>query len=117
MSVRSLRPNSSFAFPSVFTTGGRNALTRPEHLTPGSTAEDARRFLHFLPTEAHLQEIHCLLRPFLPDPDDDLVLELAFTARCRHVVTHNVRDFRGSEELGVTALTPREFLKLIRAKP
>jgi len=63
-----------------------------------------------------LQEIHYLWRPFLADPDDDMVLELAFAAGCGHIVTHNVKDFRGSEQLGVSALSPREFLKLIRKK-
>jgi hypothetical protein len=64
--------------------------------------------------QIHLQEIHFLWRPFLPDADDDMVLELAFAAGCRHIITHNVKDFHGAEQLGVTALTPRDFLKLIR---
>ncbi len=91
-------------------------LTRPENLTPGGTAEDALRTLRYLAGQSHLQEIHFLWRPFLPDPDDDFVLELAFAANCRHLVTHNVKDFHGSGQLGVDAITPREFLKLIRAK-
>ncbi len=41
---------------------------------------------------------------------------LAFAAGCRHIVTHNLRDFDGSEQLGVPALSPREFLDLIRNK-
>ncbi len=40
------------------------------------------------------------------DPNDDMILELAFAAGCRYIVTHNVKDFHGSEELGVTAITP-----------
>jgi hypothetical protein len=28
-----------------------------------------------------------------------------------------VNDFRGAEQLGVTALSPRDFLNLIRGKP
>ena len=95
----------------------QDVLTRPEHLTPGSTAEDARRTLQYLAGQAHLQEIYFLWRPFLTDPDDDFVLELAFAAKCRYVVTHNVTDFRESEQLGIEAVTPREFLKLIRPKP
>jgi len=54
-------------------------------------------------------------RPFLSDPDDDMVLELAFAAGCRHVVARKRKDFRGSEQLGVTALAPRDFLQLIRS--
>ena len=46
-----------------------------------------------------------------------MVLELAFAAGCRHIITHNVKDFHGSEQLGVTALPPREFLNLIRKRP
>jgi predicted nucleic acid-binding protein len=71
----------------------------------------------FLASQSHLQEIHFLWRPFLPDPDDDMVLELAVAAGCRHIITHNVKDFHGSEQLGVTALSPREFLNLIRKRP
>jgi hypothetical protein len=56
-------------------------------------------------------------RSFLPDADDDMALELAFAAGCRHIITHNVKDFLGSERLGVSALSPREFLNLIRKKP
>ena len=81
-------------------------LTRPENLPPGSTPEDALRFLRYLASQSHLQEIHFLWRPFLSDADDDMVLELAFAAGCRYIVTHNVKDFHGSEQLGVTAITP-----------
>jgi hypothetical protein len=35
---------------------------------------------------------------------------------CRHIVTHNVNDFHGSWQLGVTALSPCEFLNLIPKK-
>ena len=92
----------------------QSVLTRPEHLPPDQTAENALRFLRYLASQAHLQEIHFLWRPFLNDANDDMVLELAFAARCGYIVTHNVNDFQGSEQLGVTAIRPREFLKLIR---
>ena len=94
----------------------QEVLTRPENLPPGGTTEDVRGFLRYLASQSHLQEIHFLWRPFLPDADDDMVLELAFAAGCRHIVTHNVKDFHGSEQLGVAAVTPRDFLHLIRPK-
>jgi len=42
------------------------------------TAEPPRThgFLRYLASQAHLQEIHFLWRPFLRDADGDLVLEL-----------------------------------------
>jgi putative PIN family toxin of toxin-antitoxin system len=94
----------------------QEVLSRAENLPPGRTAEDARRFVQYLANQSHLQEIHFLWRPFLRDPDDDMAMELAFAAGCRHIVTHNVTDFYGAEQLGVTALSPGEFLNLIRNK-
>ena len=91
-------------------------MTRTENLPNGRHEDDALGFLRYLASQAHLQEIHFLWRPFLPDADDDMVLELAFAAGCRYIVTHNVKDFHGSERLGISALTPRDFLKLIRSQ-
>ena len=81
---------------------------------PGRTGDDAVNFLRYLAAQSHLQEIHFLWRPFLSDADDDMLLKLAFAAGCRYIVTHNVKDFSGSEQLGVVAIAPREFLNLIR---
>jgi putative PIN family toxin of toxin-antitoxin system len=54
-------------------------LLRPENLLqrPAALAE---AFLDFLLSVSHLQEIFFLWRPTLPDPDDDLILELAVAA-------------------------------------
>jgi putative PIN family toxin of toxin-antitoxin system len=95
----------------------QEVLTRPENLPPGLSAEDALGFVRYLASQLHLQEVHFLWRPFLPDPDDDMVLELALAAGCRHIITHNVRDFRGSEQLGVRAVSPGDFLALIGRRP
>jgi predicted nucleic acid-binding protein len=56
------------------------------------------------------QDIHFLWRPLLPDPKDDMVLEAAANGGCNFVVTHNLRDFAGSQNLGVAAVTPAEFI-------
>jgi putative PIN family toxin of toxin-antitoxin system len=95
----------------------QQVLTRAENLPPGQTAEDALRFLRDLASQSHMQEIFFLWRPFLRDADDDLVLELAFASGSRYIITHNVKDFEGSEELGITVLTPSQFLHLIRTEP
>jgi hypothetical protein len=39
------------------------------------------------------------------------VLECAVAAGCTHIVTHNIKDFRRTEQLGVTAITPGQFLQ------
>ena len=92
-------------------------LSRPEHLPPGQTPAEAQAHVRYLASQAHLQDIHFLWRPFLPDPNDDMVLELAFAAGSRYVVTHDITDFRGSQQLGIQAITPRDFLAIIRQHP
>ena len=92
----------------------QDVLTRTEHLVPGKTAEDTLSFLRYLCGHAWQQEIFYLWRPLLADPSDDMILELAFAADCRYIVTHNVRHFAGCERLGIEAITPRDFLALVR---
>jgi putative PIN family toxin of toxin-antitoxin system len=91
-----------------------DVLTRAEHLPPGRTGNDALQFLRYLASQSELHEIHFLWRPFLPDADDDMVLELALAANCQYIITHNLADFSGTERLGVSAVTPRDFLQRIR---
>lgn len=69
--------------------------------------------LNYLCSVCTLHAVHYLWRPFLSDPDDDMVLELAVAAEASHVVTHNVRDFRGCERFGIAAVTPAAFLELL----
>jgi len=89
-------------------------LTRAEHLPPGVDADTALGFVRYLASLSHLQDIHFLWRPFLKDPDDDMVLECAVAAGCSYIVTHNVKDFRRSAQLGVQAVTPAEFLQFLK---
>jgi hypothetical protein len=46
-----------------------------------------------------------------------MVLECAVASGSRFIVTHNVKDFRRTGELGVTAVTPGEFLKQLECPP
>ena len=78
-------------------------------MVPVSAAQ-VNDLLDYICSVAHFQEIHYLWRPTLPDPKDDLVLELAVNAEAETIVTHNIRDFRGSEMFGVRVETPRQFL-------
>ncbi len=75
---------------------------------------DVQDLIDYICDMAIPQEIFFLWRPFLRDPGDDLVLELALAAGCDAIVTHNVRDFQGSEKLGVRVLTPKQFLQELR---
>ncbi len=110
-------PRFQIALTVALYTEWQEVMTREEHLPPGLTAEDAHAFLRYLASIAHLQDVHYLWRPFLRDAKDDMVLECALVARARYVVTHNVRDFRGIQTLGIEALTPQDFLARHGSKP
>ena len=88
-----------------------SALTRPEHMPPGVGVQQMLGFLQYLASVSRLQNVHYLWRPFLRDPDDDMVLECAVASGSAFIVTHNVKDFRRSCELGVQAMTPADFLR------
>jgi putative PIN family toxin of toxin-antitoxin system len=89
-------------------------LSRPEHMPAGATADDALGFIRYLASLAHLQDIHFLWRPFLRDPDDDMLLECAVAASCTYIVTHNIKDFHRTEQLGVKAVTPSQLLQILK---
>jgi putative PIN family toxin of toxin-antitoxin system len=80
----------------------------------GLSDDEISVFINSLCAMAHHHKIYFLWRPFLTDVNDELVLELAVSAKCEYILTHNVRDFRGSEQFGIRAITPKEFLQIIR---
>ncbi len=61
-------------------------------------------------------KIYYLWRPNLKDEGDNHVLELAVAGGAEGIVTHNVRDFSGSDLRfpAVRILRPSEFLKTLR---
>jgi putative PIN family toxin of toxin-antitoxin system len=79
----------------------------------GLSQDDVFIFIDSLCSMAHHHKIHFSWRPSLPDANDELILELAVSARCEYIVTHNVSDFRGSEKFGIKAITPKQFLQII----
>ena len=81
----------------------------------GLTQDDVADLVDALCALCIPHEIHYLWRPYLRDPGDDFVLELAVAARCQYIVTFNQRDFIGTERFGIQTITPSEFLKLIGA--
>ena len=74
------------------------------------SAEALYKILGFLCTVAHQQQIFYLWRPYLPDPKDEMLLELAVASQASHIVTYNLRDYRGVERFGIQVAKPEDFL-------
>ncbi len=83
----------------------------------GLTHADVDDILDYICRVANRRQIFFLWRPYLKDPHDDLVLEVAVEADCDFIITFNIRDFAGAEHFGVRVVTPKEFLKTIGALP
>lgn len=80
----------------------------------GLSQDDVADLIDSLCSVAHHHKVYFLWRPTLTDVNDELVLELAVTARCEYIVTHNIDDFKGIDQFGVQAVTPKVFLQIIR---
>lgn len=78
---------------------------------PFSTVDAIIRAFCFVGRET---DVYFRLRPFLPDPGDEFLLELAVAGQADAIVTHNVRHFAGAERFGMRVLTPSEVLRTIK---
>jgi len=75
---------------------------------------DIDDFLDFVASACEFTRINFLWRPFLSDPNDDLVLEVAVAGQVDAIVTYNQKDFLGADSFGFRVLSPQDFIKEIR---
>ena len=88
------------------------ALVDPRTKVPFSRV-DIGKFIDYICTISDKRKIYYLWRPYLPDPGDDMILELAVAGRCDFIVTYNVRDFKGVGQFGIKILMPGQLIKLL----
>jgi len=80
----------------------------------GFTYDEIDAFLDNLCNLSSLQTVYYLWRPFLPDPKDDHILELAVASQVKNITTFNARDFKGIEKFGIRIISPRKLLEEIK---
>lgn len=85
-------------------------VCKRDGLINGLSSQDVDDMLDYLCTVGRRRRIFYLWRPFLRDPKDDMVFELAVEAECQTIVSFNRRDFAGIKKFGLQIQTPREFL-------
>lgn len=77
------------------------------------SVEDIREFLDFLLSVSSRWPIRGRRRPVLPDPDDEMLLELALECGAAFIVSFNKRDLAPCEQFGIKVVAPGEFLKMM----
>ena len=95
----------------------QDVLLRPGLVPSAFSRSDIMALCRFLAASAHAQDIYFLWPSFLPDPKDDMLLELAVAASATHIVTHNTRHFHSAESFGIRALAPAAFLRSAGLRP
>jgi len=79
----------------------------------GLTYSDIDDIVDYICKVAEHRNLYYLWRPFLKDPKDDMVLEVAVESESEFIVTYNVRDFAGIEQFGLQSITPKQLLEKI----
>jgi putative PIN family toxin of toxin-antitoxin system len=105
--------NFDFALSVPLYTEYQDVLTRAENMTGKSTEQEILSFIRYLCKISIKMDIFFLWRPWLRDPKDDMILELAVTSKAQYIVTYNLVDFKNIDSFGVKAIRPGDFLKIL----
>ncbi len=77
----------------------------------GFTDQEIEAILDNLCDLSDFQKIYFLWRPYLKDPKDDHVLEVAVASQTKIIVTHNIKNFQNIDKFGIDVVRPKDFLK------
>jgi len=86
-------------------------VLKREKLKLGLEDKDINAILGYLVSCAERTKVFYLWRPHLKDAKDDMVLEAAVASKSSFLVTHNTRDFIGSDRFGIQVVTPGWLIK------
>lgn len=87
------------------------SVTKRDGVITGLNFKEIDSILDYILSNSRVRKVFYLWRPYLKDPKDDLVLELAVESQSEYIITFNKKDFKGSEKFGIRAVTPQEFMK------
>lgn len=89
------------------------AVLKRERNRLGRDLSTVDRLIDDVAARANRHTVYYLIRPFLSDPGDEFIMELAVASASEYLVTHNRDDFRDAGRFGVGVVTPGEFLRII----
>ncbi|MEW6160788.1 MAG: putative toxin-antitoxin system toxin component, PIN family [Verrucomicrobiota bacterium] len=87
-----------------------------EQIALSYTHEELERLLDGLCLRAEKVHLRSRWWPVLTDADDEAMVHLAVESRTEYLITFNVRHLQPAVEMGVSVVTPAEFLRKLRGK-
>jgi putative PIN family toxin of toxin-antitoxin system len=90
-------------------------LVRPKNreLLGFVSEQDLGLFINDIVLMSERVRLNYLWRPYLRDSGDDKILEVAFNGGAKYIVTHNIKDFIGVDDLfNIKVITPKQFLHI-----
>jgi putative PIN family toxin of toxin-antitoxin system len=88
------------------------SVAKKQGLLSGLSADQIDTILDYFLSQSRIQSVFYLWRPFLKDPKDDLVLEVAVASASQYIVTFNKKDFKGCDKFNLKVVTPQEYMSL-----
>ena len=94
----------------------RDVALRPEHVEASEMSQsEILGLIDVLESASEIVEIFTKPRPLSPDPNDDMILDLAINGLADALITNNTKHFvAAGKRFGVSVLSPSEFLMLVR---
>lgn len=94
----------------------RDVALRSEHLmASGRSRENVLGLIGALEEVAEPVKVVRMDRPLSPDPNDDMVLDVAINGHADGIVTNNIRHFAAvGKRFGIPVLSPADLLQQIR---
>jgi predicted nucleic acid-binding protein len=100
----------TLAYDSRILSEYRSVLRRPKFSFDSKDVDD---YLEFIEKTAHLTVSKPLPRR-LPDPHDEVFLEIARVEEVRYLVTGNLKHFPLKSRIGVSVISPHSFIEVYR---
>lgn len=88
------------------------SVAKRQGLVSRLSSQDIDSVLEYFLSQSSVRNIFFLWRPYLKDPKDDLVLEVAVESQSKYIITFNTKDFKGCDKFGIAVVTPQEFLTI-----
>jgi putative PIN family toxin of toxin-antitoxin system len=94
----------------------RDVALRPEHVEASEMSQlEILGLIEVLESASEMVDIFTKPRPLSPDPNDDMILDLAINGLADALVTNNTKHFiAAGKRFGISVLSPSEFLVVLR---